>query len=247
MNPDWAPNNKTDNNLLALSCIYVPMDGMNEKGLYIANLNNDGDALLPDTSDTTKKYVQTTVAIRYILDKCATVTEAVNWLKTIVMCPVYGDMVDANGEAEYYDYHYAIADNSGNSVVVEWINGKMEIVDTWIVTNHSLVRNNTNTDEFATNYDEDDYSDKEHTVPRFMSLKSARKPQMSEQQVKEALSNVQQKYSVWSAVFEPGAKRVTYYFRKADPEAGVDPNDEDARHEARHHPIDYTKPVVIQF
>ena len=233
------------------------MDGMNSQGLYIANLNNDYDAVLPDTSDTTKKYVQTTVAIRYILDKCATVEEARNWLNTIVMCPVYGDMVDEDGDPACWDYHFAIADNTGESGVIEWVDGKLEYRDTKIVTNHSLVRESTNTNDENYDYKEEYYIDpdnpedddwKEKSIPRFMSLKSALKPQMSEQQIKDALYNVQQKHSVWSVVFEPGAKRVTYYFRNPDPESVVeDKTDEDALHEARHHPIDYTKPVVIQF
>ena len=261
LNENWAPNNRTDNNLLAISCIYVPMDGMNEKGLYIANLNNDYDAILPDTSDTTETYVQTTVAIRYILDKCATVDEAVDWLKTIVMCPVYGDMTDENGEAEYCDYHFAIADNTGASVDVEWVNGQLVKIKTQILTNHSLERCQTHLNDF--DYREDNYKDpnypeddewKEYSVPRFMRLKAASQDDegnlkaMTKEEIRAALSTVQQKYSVWTAVFEPSAKRITYYFRNADPESVVeDKTDENALHVARHHPIDYTKPVVVQF
>ncbi|MBR4791698.1 MAG: linear amide C-N hydrolase [Treponema sp.] len=227
--PDWAPNNNLENNAIALACIYVPMDGMNEKGLYIANLQNDVLSVMPDAGSS-KKYVQTTVAIRYILDKCATVDEAVTWLKSINMCPVLAD-------ENYPDYHFAIADNNGKYVVVEWIKGELKTVNSRVVTNHSLV--NEVTDETWDN-----------SIERYDSLTAAGTSanwEMTSEEVKEALEAVQQDNSVWSAVFEPGAKRVTYYFRKADPQAGVDQTDPDAVHNAKHHPMDYTKPVVVQF
>lgn len=233
---NWAPNDNETNNLLALCCIYVPMDGMNEKGLYIANLQNDTDPVMPATGDTTKKYVQTTVAIRYILDKCAAVDDAVAWLKTINMCPVYGDIKE-DGEPAYPDYHFAIADNSGKSVVVEWINGTIQVIESKIVTNHSL-------------YNQRDPENYYTTYSRFDDLKNfgdTKNWELDVADVTEALGIVQQKHSVWSAVFEPSAKRVTYYFRKADPQAGVDQTDETAVHEAKHHPMDYTKSVVVQF
>lgn len=250
---NWAPNDKEANNLLALCCIYVPMDGMNEKGLYIANLQNDTDPIVPAAGDTTKKYVQTTVAIRYILDKCATVNEAVEWLKTIHMCPVYAEFPD------YPDYHFAIADNSGKYAVVEWIDGEIQVIESRVVTNHSL-------------YNPRDTENNYETYGRYDTLEeagNAKDWEMNVNDVAEALGKVQQKHSVWSAVFEPGAKRVTYYFRKADPTAGItepehtgDPEDPEfqqseyyepyidylnALHDAKHHPIDYATPVVVQF
>ena len=83
------------------------------------------------------------------------------------------------------------------------------------------------------------------------------------------LYEVQQDSSLWSAVFEPSAKRITYYFRKANPMEGItepehtgDPNDEEFQnspyydeymeylnefYDAKRHPIDYATPVVVQF
>ena len=252
LNPDWAPNDNESNNLLALCCIYVPMDGMNEKGLYIANLQNDTDPIVP-AGDDTKKYVQTTVAIRYILDKCATVAEAVEWLKTINMCPVYAEFPG------YPDYHFAIADNSGKYAVVEWIEGEIQVIESRVVTNHSLYKQRDTENNYETygRYD---------TLEEFGEAKDWK---LDADDVAAALYEVQQKHSLWSAVFEPGAKRVTYYFRKADPTAGItepehtgDPEDPEFQqseyyepyidylnelHDAKHHPIDYATPVVVQF
>ncbi len=233
----WNEIDATTQKFEAISCVYVPMDGMNEKGLYIANLQNDTYPVMPEEGDTTKKYVQTTVAIRYILDKAATVDEAVAWLKTINMCPVYADMGDMP------DYHFAIADNSGKYVVVEWIEGELKTVESRVVTNHSLVNPLPDPGTLPENMDLGTYN-------RYDSLKAtgeAKNWEMTSEEIKDALADVQRSNSVWSAVFEPAAKRVTYYFRKANPRAGIDETDPTAVHEAEDHPMDYTKPVVIQF
>lgn len=221
----WEDKNNTIKAAEAISCIYVPMDGMNEKGLYISNLQSDTYPVLPAEGDTVKKYVQTTVAIRYILDKCATVEEAVNWLKTINMCPVYADNVnEETGLPEMADYHFAIADNTGKYVVAEWINGEFKTKEDRVCTNHSLVN--------------DLPEDTNHgTYRRYNALTKIGQDsnwELTSTEVRDALKTVQRDNTVWSAVFEPGAKRVTYYFRKA-----VQAADEA--------PMDYTKPVVVQF
>ena len=215
--PEWTPSSDAEHDAVVLGSIYVPMDGMNEKGLYIANLQNDTEPTMQSAEG--KKYVQTTVAIRYVLDKAATVEEALSFLKGINMCAVYAE------DPEMVDYHFAIADNSGKSVVVEWIDGEMKTVESKIVTNHSLVNQHDDTDH--------------GTFRRFESLKAegeAANWKMTSSQIAASLEKVQQKHSVWSAVFEPGAKRITYYFRKAS-----------ITDENKSTPIDYTKPVVVQF
>ena len=219
---NWAPTSDIENNAVSVAGIYVPMDGMNEKGLYIANLNDDiyASASKPATDDAAKKNVQTTVAIRYILDKAATVDEALNFLSSIDMIPVYADQ--ETDTEPVYAYHFAIADNSGKSVVAEWIHGELKVTDTKIVTNFNIFNH---TDNLAGNCD------------RFDSLATAGGAanwEMTTAQVTEALKNVQHGHSEWSAVFEPSAKRVTYYFR------GTSATNDKG-------PIDYTKPVVVQF
>ena len=220
----WEYKDNTSKGAEALGCIYVPMDGMNEKGLYIANLQSDTYPVMPEEGDTEKDYVQTTVAIRYILDKCQTVAEAVAWLKTINMCPVYADDVDENGVPQMADYHFAIADNTGKYVVAEWINGEFKTKEDRVCTNHSLVNDLP-----------EDTNDS--TYRRYNALTKIGQDsnwELTSTEVTDALKTVQRDNTVWSAVFEPGAKRVTYYFRKADPAADETP-------------MDYTKPVVVQF
>lgn len=121
---DWNPENMTDK-VKALAAIYVPVDGINEKGLCIADLvagDNEHTAQETDEIDIT-----TTMAIRLILDKAATVDEAIELLEKY-------DMNSSIG----YAHHLAISDATGKSVVVEYIDNKMYVTETPVVTNHYL-------------------------------------------------------------------------------------------------------------
>lgn len=100
-------------NLLALP--YFPLDGVNEKGLAVGVLQLQAP---PTDQDTEKTDVDTTLAIRILLDKAATVDEAVELLKTFDM------HASANG-----CYHLQIADAEGNSVVVSYVNNEMKITE----------------------------------------------------------------------------------------------------------------------
>ena len=120
----WKPEGMP-NQYMALAAIYVPLDGINEKGLCIADLIN-GDK--EETHQNIGKPSLTTVsAIRMLLDKAATVEEAIALLKQY-------DMHSSNGMA----HHLALTDSSGKSVVVEYINNEMVVTETPIVTNHYL-------------------------------------------------------------------------------------------------------------
>lgn len=94
---------------------YAPLDGINEKGLSI------GVLLIPTeetNQDTDKTDITTTTAIRMILDRCATVEEAVALLK----------QYDMHSSANSC-YHFHIADAQGNSVIVEYIDNEMKLVE----------------------------------------------------------------------------------------------------------------------
>ncbi len=93
---------------------YACMDGMNEKGLAIAVLELKTKATKQETGKTP---ITTTVAIRAVLDKCATVEEAVELFKKY-------DMHDSL----FACYHYQITDASGKSVVIEYINNEMNVL-----------------------------------------------------------------------------------------------------------------------
>lgn len=120
----WKPEGMA-NQYMALAAIYVPMDGMNEKGLCVADLLNGDEE---ETHQKTGKTALTTVsAIRFLLDKAATVDEAVSLLQEC-------DMNSSIGTA----HHLAVSDADGNSVVIEYVNDEMVVTKTPVVTNHYL-------------------------------------------------------------------------------------------------------------
>lgn len=110
---DYLPEG-IKNQILALAAPYIPLDGINEKGLSVGVLQLSQD---PTEQDTGKVDITTTAAIRMMLDKCATVEEAVEML----------DQFDMHASANAC-FHFQIADAEGNSVVVEYIENEMNLI-----------------------------------------------------------------------------------------------------------------------
>lgn len=113
-NDNYLPNQFFDK-ILALAAPYVPLDGINEKGLAV------GVLLLPDTpptmQETGKININSTTAIRLLLDKTATVDEAITMLKQY-------DMHDSADSC----FHYQITDAAGNSAIIEYVNNEMQVL-----------------------------------------------------------------------------------------------------------------------
>lgn len=119
------------NQYMALSVLFFALDGINEKGLAIADLMAGDDA--QTHQDSGKPALTTTSAICYLLKNAATVDEALELLRGI-------DMHSDIGAA----HHYAISDATGRSVVVEYVDNRLEIVDSPAVTNHYLCASKLN-------------------------------------------------------------------------------------------------------
>lgn len=103
------------NSFLALAAPYLPFDGVNEKGVAMALL------AVPEVqlnNDENKVTLNTTTAIRLVLDKAATVDEAVELLSQ------YNIYFSAD-----VNCHYLIADSTGKSVIVEYWDGKLQTVE----------------------------------------------------------------------------------------------------------------------
>lgn len=199
----WAPESEMERTVVGLSSIFAPLDGMNTEGLYISILQLDKEST--NQTDPNKKDVTTTVAVRYILDNAASVEEALEILEGFNMHNVFKTA-----------YHYAIADNTGKSVVVEYINNEMKVTDAKVVTNHYL------TDNIAKPLPAETKS----SMIRYKAAYDAGEAAewiMTPEQVRDALKAAKAIraegdknpiWSIWSAVFEPKAKKVTYYFRE---------------------------------
>ncbi|MCQ2487669.1 MAG: carcinine hydrolase/isopenicillin-N N-acyltransferase family protein [Clostridia bacterium] len=93
---------------------YAVMDGMNEKGLCISILEQKG---IPAKQSTSRTPIITTLALRAILDKCATVDEAIALLDNYDMHDVLG-----------CNYHYQIIDREGGNVIIEYVDNKMVVI-----------------------------------------------------------------------------------------------------------------------
>jgi len=112
---------KTAEKLPLLASPYLPSDGMNEKGLAVAILQ------VPQTNlpkDPNKVMLNTTTIIRLLLDKAATVDEAVNLFNQYNL---------------YFSHdiycHYFIADQTGKSVILEFLDGKVYSIEENIASN----------------------------------------------------------------------------------------------------------------
>lgn len=121
--------------LSALAAVYAPVDGMNEKGLCVSIMALPKQ---PSQQNTGKPVVGTTIIMRLILDRCATLEEALDLVQSL---DIRHDVKAGSG------YHYMIADASGACAVVEFdlfdgwktmIVRKPENQDFMHVTNHLL-------------------------------------------------------------------------------------------------------------
>ena len=95
----------------ALAAPYASMDGINEKGLCTTILEL---ITKPVQQHTGKPPITTNVALRAILDTCATTEEAVQLLERYDMY----HMLNAC-------YHFHFTDAEGSSAIVEYVDGRM--------------------------------------------------------------------------------------------------------------------------
>lgn len=184
-------------NIQAMIAMYAPLDGMNEKGLAVSvNMIQDSATI---SQNTNKPDITTTTAIRLLLNKAADVDEALELLRQYDMHASMGFMT-----------HLAISDNSGKSVVVEYVNNEMKVVETPVVTNFYLVEGSKHGIGTAQSHE------------RYDILMNAlgEKNTMNMNDVRDALSSVSKKNfgefesTEWSIVFNQSTGEVHYYHRE---------------------------------
>lgn len=104
---------------------YLVLDGINEKGLFIGVMQ----LKFPQTKqDTGKVKVSTTLMMRAVLDKAADVDEAVKLFASY----------DMQSPRENNDYHFLLADRSGRSLVIEYVDNEMKVLEADCCTNFYL-------------------------------------------------------------------------------------------------------------
>lgn len=90
----------------ALTAPFICLDGINEKGVSIAVLTLDSKQT---NQNTGKEKIFTSLAIRLVLDRCATTQEAYELLQKY-------DMYASSGR----DYHFYVTDASGDGRIFEY-------------------------------------------------------------------------------------------------------------------------------
>lgn len=183
---NWAPSS-TYEKMMAIASVYVPLDGMNEKGLCVADLIEiDGDIDVPDTD---KPDLTIVGAIRLVLDYAATVEEAVQLLSQYDVFPSVSLM-----------HHLSLSDRNGHSVVVEWKHGELKATPTQLVTNHCLS-------------EVGDSEDIAESQRRFNMLNADYLPVAGNDQAQQAIQAASyQGETLWTVIFDQQALTSTHYF-----------------------------------
>ena len=185
------------NDMLTIAALYAPLDGMNEKGLCVSvNMIQDGDTIAQNTE---KPDITTTTAIRLLLNRAADADEAVELLGQYDFHASMGYMV-----------HLAVADSTGRSVAVEYINNEMNVIETPILTNFYLSEGEKN--GIGTSQSHTRFEILEQTLEESATMDSG--------QVRDALSSVSKgnfgefESTEWSVVFDQSALTAEYYHRE---------------------------------
>ena len=182
----------------ALISLYAPLDGMNEKGLCVSvNMISDYSSTI--NQETDKPDITTTTVIRLLLNQAENVDDAVRLLESYDIHASMGVMV-----------HFAIADADGKSIAVEFVDNKMSVIDTRVLTNFYLTEGN----KYGIGT--------EQSHERFERLTDTlgKNPQMTEDEVKNVLDSVSKdnfsgfESTEWSIVFNQTKKTATYYHRE---------------------------------
>ena len=183
--------------VLTAAALYAPLDGMNEKGLCVSvNMIQDNDTI---SQNTEKPDITTTTAIRLLLNRAADADEAVELLGQYDFHASMGYMV-----------HLAIADSTGRSVAVEYINNEMNVIETPILTNFYLSEGEKN--GIGTSQSHTRFEILEQTLEESATMDSG--------QVRDALSSVSKgnfgefESTEWSVVFDQSALTAEYYHRE---------------------------------
>lgn len=195
--PDANGGALEQNDARAMAALYAPLDGMNDKGLAVSvNMIEDRATI---NQDTGKPDLTTTTAIRLLLNKAANVDEAINLLRQYGMHASMGMMV-----------HFAIGDNTGRGVVVEYVDNQMVVTETPVVTNFYLAegsKHGIGSQQSHERYDILTQTLKDRTA-------------MTAEEVRDALDSVSKdnfnefESTEWSAVFNLNTGVAHYYHRE---------------------------------
>ncbi|WMJ23003.1 linear amide C-N hydrolase [Paludicola sp. MB14-C6] len=176
---------------LTLAAPYSPSDGINEHGLAVAILT-DVDGIYPTTNKIT--LLDLTLP-RLILNQAKNVEEAIQLAQNYNLFHIVSPI------------HYMVADVTGNSAVIEFVNGEMVVTkkncNYQVVTNFTLYNN-----PLHNGFGKDRYENIEHELVK-------RNGVISENDALELLKkNVIPGDEQWSAVYNLNKRNVLISFCK---------------------------------
>lgn len=99
----------------AIAAAYAPLDGINDAGVSCGiymSYQGPGDTAVSTNQQTDKPDITSTTMLRLILDYADSVEEAIELVQQY-------DFHDSANTS----FHYMIADQSGTSAILEWVNG----------------------------------------------------------------------------------------------------------------------------
>jgi len=146
--------------------------------------------------DPNKPNLTTGLAVRTMLDKAATVDEAVNILQGSNLFPSLS-----------FDVHFLIADASGASVTVEYVNNKINVIKTKIITNFYIANG------FERNIEADPKDEEGHDRYEIIDSMMKKYPNMNYEQITDTLKQVRG-VTKWSVVYDQSNLLATYYLNK---------------------------------
>ena len=114
-----------DNPTALMMTPYVLMDGMNEKGVFIAILALAYPGVRQNTG---KPKTLPTLAMRTVLDRASSVAEAVTLFSNF----------DMQISTPHKTFQFFVADRKGHSAVIEYDDSRMVVVDSPLATNFYL-------------------------------------------------------------------------------------------------------------
>ena len=180
-----------------LAALYAPLDGMNEEGLAVSvNMIQDFYTI---NQDTGKPDLTTTTAIRLLLNQAADVEEALEMLNQYDMHASMGMMV-----------HFALADASGRSVAVEYVDNQMIVIETPVLTNFYLAEGGKQ--GIGTQQSHERY---EILMKRLEESETMEMPDMRDALDSVSKDNFEEFASTeWSTVFNLSTGEARYYHRE---------------------------------
>lgn len=191
------PFDQLPDDVIARAALYAPLDGMNEKGLAVSvNMIQDSEVIAQSGQS---QNLTTTTAIRMLLNKAADVDEAIKLLQEYNLHSSMNMMI-----------HFAIVDASGRSVVVEYVNNEMSVIDTPVVTNFYFAEGDKQNIGTAQSHERYEQLMKQLDENETMDM----------HQVRDALDSVSKdnygefESTEWSIVYNLNTLEIHYYHRE---------------------------------